>query len=177
MTPDIDGRDVLHGLALLFLLVVVIPFVVIGVPQVVGAEHSFVVTSGSMEPAISAGDVVIVGAVSPSAIQVGDVITFEDDGELTTHQVVAIQEGEAGPRFETKGTANENVDPGTVPADAVVGRVSVTIPYAGYVVLFANTKYGGLLFLGVPGVLLVVSELYELFRARHRTEPSDGETR
>ncbi|MFB6125429.1 MAG: signal peptidase I [Halanaeroarchaeum sp.] len=166
MAPNIDARRLLHVLALLALVAVVVPFLVVGVPQAVGADHSFVVMSGSMQPSISPGDVVVVTAVPPSAIQVGDVITFRDGGDLTTHQVVAIDESNGARAFRTKGTANENVDPGAVPGSALVGRVGLVIPYAGYVVLFAKTKIGGLLLLGVPGVLLILSELYSLVRTR-----------
>lgn len=175
MVASFDARRLLHALALLALVAVVVPFLVVGVPQAVGADHSFVVMSGSMQPSISPGDVVVVTAVPPSAVRVGDVITFRDGGDLTTHQVVAIDEADGARRFTTKGTANENADPGAVPGSALVGRVGLVIPYAGYVVLFAKTKVGGLVLLGVPGVLLVVSELYSLVRAREKTA-AEGES-
>jgi len=53
---------------LILLIALVLPFVAYAVPQVAGAEHSFVVLSGSMEPSISPGDVVLVAGVQPDAV-------------------------------------------------------------------------------------------------------------
>ncbi len=137
-------------------------FAVIGVPQLLGAQHSFVVLSGSMEPAISAGDVVIVDERPPEAIDVGDTITFREGRRPTTHEVVeVIADGDLR-RFKTKGLANEEPDQGFVREGQLIGEVVLVIPYAGHVVLLANTEFGAALFLIVPGVLLVLNELWEL---------------
>jgi len=175
MVDTIDVRHVLNAVALLLVVAIVVPFVVVGVPQLVGADHSFVVMSGSMQPSIAPGDVVIVSSVSPQDVAEGDVITFEDGRDLTTHQVVSIDTGDDGaPLFITKGTANEEADRRPVPASAVVGRVGLVIPWIGHVVLFAQTKLGALTLLGVPGVLIVVSELYDLVQARARSKEGDN---
>lgn len=136
---------------------------VIAVPQLVGASHSYVVTSGSMSPAIQAGDVVIVRDVRVDAIDEGDVITFTRSpasSGRTTHRVVEVIETDDGTAFRTKGDANEEADRSPVPAEQVIGQVMFHVPYAGYVTVFASSKEGLLALVVVPAVLLVVSESY-----------------
>ncbi|MFB6109191.1 MAG: signal peptidase I [Haloplanus sp.] len=151
-------------LGLLLVVSLVVPFVVFSFPSLVGADQSFVVLSGSMEPTISAGDAVIVTAVPAERISEGDIITFHREGESvpTTHRVVSVVESERGPTFVTKGDANEERDPEPVPPEAVVGRVTMTIPYLGYVAHFAQTALGTVLLVGVPMGLLVLSELWNI---------------
>ena len=157
------------------------PFVVFTVPQVVGAEESYVVVSGSMEPAISPNDAVIVEGVSPTSVESGDVIVFsergasDDDGlDVTSHRVVGVTDGENGPAFETKGDANEEPDRGLVPASALVGRVAFTIPLIGHVITFASTRFGFFALVGIPLGLLVLGELYDLALAAQNSYEARG---
>jgi signal peptidase len=171
------GRAAKIGGALVLTLVFCLTAIVVQ-PQVVGASHSYVVTSGSMSPAIDAGDVVIVRDVPASAISTGDVITFARSPAAerpTTHRVVAVT-GEGEDRaFRTKGDANEEADRSLVSTDQVVGRVWFHVPDAGYPLLFGSTKEGLLALLVVPLALLVVSETVVLVRAA-RPGPPDGHT-
>lgn len=173
------GRYLVGGVALLLLLALVAPFVVYGFPGVIGADASFVVLSGSMEPGITAGDAVIVDSVRPGAIAVGDVITFTRDGTSSpiTHRVVEVTGEGAAREFVTKGDANEEVDARTVPAANVVGRVVLTIPYIGLVVDFANTQPGFLLFVALPIALLVLNEAYTFARKPSKTAKTEESAR
>lgn len=162
-----NRSTVVRGLGLVVLLAVVIPFVIYAVPGVIGAEHSFVVLTGSMAPAIQPGDVVIVDETDPGAVGTGDVITFVREGSETpvTHRVVGVQGEGADRQFETKGDANEDVDASTVPAGNVLGTVLVTIPYIGYVIQAVNSREGFLLLVAIPIGLLIVTELWSLLAA------------
>ena len=177
-------REWAHFLGFIALIAIVIPFLIFAVPQLVGAEQSYVVLSGSMEPAISPGDVIIVNEVPASAIAVGDVITFGDGQAAppTTHRVVDIQQTNDGLVFETKGDANENVDIRTVAPADLRGKVMTlpvaipgnghtlfVIPAIGYVSQFIDTPLGFLLFVGVPLFLLSITE----FRAFIRSDSSE----
>jgi signal peptidase len=166
------GKWLRRGLVAV-LLVAVVPFVVTAVPQAVGAEESYVVLSGSMEPTMSAGDVVVVNAVAPSAIERGDVITFRDDRQRVTHRVVNVTQEDGQRQFVTKGDANEEADMTPVAAESVVGRVAVVLPFIGHIVLFAQTRVGIAALVLVPAALLLATELRSLvgmYRDR------DGET-
>jgi signal peptidase len=162
-------------LLVLLIVALVVPFVVYAFPALVGANHSFVVLSGSMEPAISPGDVVVVDAVPADAIAVGDVITFRSPGSdvPVTHRVIDVTEGPEGQRaFVTQGDANEDPDLRTVTGDAVVGRVIVTMPYVGQVVQFADSPVGFVALVLVPVGLLILNEVGTMVLAGRRDADS-----
>lgn len=171
-----NSHTVVNVLAVVLLVAVVVPFAVFNVPQAVGADRAYVVGSSSMSPAISTGDAVLVNEVSPAAVEEGDVITFIDGtratieagqagSNLVTHRVVGIEHTNQGPAFKTKGDANEEADRGHVPASALVGRVMLTIPYIGHVIVFAGSQLGLLMLVAIPLGLLVLGELFDLARA------------
>jgi len=157
------------------LVAAISPFAAFAVPQVIGADESYVVLSGSMEPVLSPGDVVIVDSSGP--VQNGDVITYRRPGDSvpTTHRVV----GEVDGRYETKGDANEEADTGTVAPEAIIGKVVLTIPLIGHIILWANTPVGYVLLVVTPLVLLGVSELLAWARPEpdERTDKPDEDDR
>ena len=158
-------------LAVLLLVAAVVPFVVFAVPEVVGADHGFVILSGSMEPALSPGDVVIVAATTDVAT--GDIVTFDDGNDIpTTHRVVGTQDGQ----FVTKGDANERPDSRLVAREDLVGRVVLAIPLVGHVVLWANTPAGYVTLVLAPLALLAVTELYSWARRGDAQGADGGET-
>ncbi|SDM76156.1 signal peptidase, endoplasmic reticulum-type [Halogranum gelatinilyticum] len=149
-------------LGLLILVAAVSPFVVYGVPEVVGGEQSYVVLTGSMQPNINPGDAVVVESVAPAAVVSGDVITFTRGGESvpTTHRVTEVEETADGVRYWTKGDNNEDPDPQPVTPDRLVGRVMLTIPYIGYAVQFVNTDAGFAALVVAPIALFVLNEVW-----------------
>lgn len=167
-----NWRQVLRVMTFLLLLAIVIPFVVYAVPATVGADGSYVVLSGSMEPAIETGDVVLVKDVDTDTIGEGDVITYVRSGEETptTHRVISVEESDGERSFRTQGDANEDPDASPVPAEQVNGVIIFTIPYIGHVVEFANTPYGFAALVGVPFGLLFVSEAISFFRGSRGTK-------
>jgi signal peptidase I len=94
---------------------------------------TFIVTGGSMEPSIHQGSLVLVQPVSPSEVQVGDVITFQHYDQTTTHRVTTITSGTQGLVFATKGDANIVADPEDKTFAGQVGIVRGTLPVAGYI--------------------------------------------
>jgi signal peptidase len=157
-------------IALVGLVAVVLPFVIYSVPQVVGAEHSYVVLSGSMAPTIGVGDVILVDSVDPAAIDEGDIVTFrtEDAQRPTTHRVIGIDNQDGQPSFQTKGDANEDADPARINAGAIEGRVMslggtpIAFPMVGHVIQFANTDLGFTALFVIPLVLFVAFEIRDI---------------
>lgn len=153
---------------------------VLAVPSVVGAEESFVVLSGSMEPTLQSGDVVVVRSVEPAAVKEGDVITFRAPGDADkaerdriTHRVVEKKRTDSGVVYRTKGDANESPDPWRVQHSQVIGEVWFNVPVVGHVILFAQQPGGQILLIVIPGLLLIGSGLRTLYRSATTT---DGET-
>lgn len=168
-------RRIASIVGLVVLLAFVVPFAVYAVPGMIGANHSFVVLSGSMEPEISPGDVVIVEETDPETIGEGDVVTFaEADGDTpVTHRVVGIVERGDTVAFETQGDANPEPDSTPVPGENVIGSVVLTIPFIGYVIQFANTTVGFALLVGLPIGLLLLSEVWTFVNAAKKaSKPS-----
>lgn len=178
MTGEADGgRALRNSLGLALLVVVVLPFVIYAVPQVVGAEHAYVVRSDSMKPAIRAGDVIVVNSVAPRSIHRGDVITYTrpgSDEEKVTHRVVERVRTDGTLYFRTRGDANEEPDAALVPAENVVGRLLFTIPRIGWVISFGQSRLGIVTLVIGPAVLLVVNEVVTLYRAMAEASGLDG---
>jgi signal peptidase len=124
-----------------------------------------VVISGSMEPAIQTGSVVIVSPIVPDTIRKGDIIMYSslDMTSLTTHRVVNV-ESEPKLQFITKGDANNNSDVIPVTPGQIVGIVAFTIPYLGLLAQFIKTPLGFTLFLLIPAVILIGCEMLDLWR-------------
>ncbi|WP_380677679.1 signal peptidase I [Salinigranum sp. GCM10025319] len=185
MNTKLIRSTVLNAAGIVVLIALVAPFVMYAAPQTIGATESYVVMSGSMEPSIMTGDVIFVYERDPSTIEEGDVITYNLDGqqrEVTTHRVIDIVENEEGQRmFVTKGDANEEPDPYRVPANAVIGvmptdGIPARAPFLGHALLFAQSRLGIALLVFIPAGLLVVTELWSLYKEATSGEADAGGT-
>lgn len=174
---DDDGTDrrarlvrIGHVLGVLLLIAIVLPFLLFAVPQLIGAESSYVVVSGSMEPVMSPYDVTFVDEVDPAEVEEGDIINFQrsQDQRTTTHRVVEVTERDGQPAFRTEGDNNDGPDPGVVTVDEFRGKVMevggspLVIPYVGRVIEFASSGIGFALLFVVPVALLIVNELWNV---------------
>jgi len=103
------------------------------------------VGSGSMEPKMYPGDVVIIAKVPADNIVTGDVIQFRvPDGVTVMHRVIETQETEEGGKvFITKGDANDQPDLEPVIPDNVVGRAVMTIPKIGWASVVVKQFFTG----------------------------------
>ncbi|TGY38335.1 signal peptidase I [Microbacterium laevaniformans] len=93
-----------------------------------------VVISGSMEPALPVGSLLLVVPTSADEIRPGDIITVNRPGGrgLVTHRVVTTSVVDGRATVELKGDANATVDPDAYVVGAAE-RVVLAIPWAGYV--------------------------------------------
>ncbi len=98
------------------------------------SAYPVVVATGSMEPAIGAGDVVILCRTDPTELEVGDVIQYQSDGCTVIHRIVEKD----GDTFITQGDANNAPDLRPVEREQVLGRVTGTLPDAGWFILWLH---------------------------------------
>jgi signal peptidase len=119
------------------------------------------VYSGSMEPAIPVGGVVVIKPVDPESLREGDIICFELSGPTTiTHRIISItQEG-----FITKGDANEDPDQWIVKRENIVGKALFTIPCLGYLVHFVRTPMGFILLIVIPACVIIIMEIKTIMK-------------
>ena len=96
-----------------------------------------VVISGSMEPGIMTGDLLVARAQPTSELRVGDVATLHSDltGDLVSHRVVSAEPRDDG-RWDVRmqGDANESPDAGTYVVGDTVLRPAMQVSGGGYVV-------------------------------------------
>lgn len=149
----------------------------IAVPRALGWQ-GVVVLSGSMEPSLPVGSIVLIEPVSdPSALKVGDVITFAspvNPGQQITHRILAIVDGDDGLTFETKGDANVAADPDPVIVENLRGRARLQVPYVGRLVNELHDRSTYFLFIGIPALLLVLSELWNIAQELRRPKNQHG---
>lgn len=129
------------------------------------------VLSGSMEPLLSTGDLVLGLAVEPAEVRPGDVITYsspDGGGALVTHRVrrVALKGDRA--EFVTKGDANRSTETWSMPADGDLRRAAARVPLAGYALAAASDPVGRFLLMAVPVLLLLAHMLIRIWRPLER---------
>lgn len=151
LVGKICSRALLALLALVFLLnlytIVMRQAFHVKQPTVLGYA-SAVVLSGSMEPAISVDDMVIVHRETD--YQPGDIIMFESGSSFVTHRVAAVTET----GYITRGDSNNTDDP-EIPADRVCGKVVAVIPGVGGVIRLLQSPMGKCLLVLMAVVLLL----------------------
>lgn len=132
----------------------------------VGIE-TFVVLSGSMEPAIKTGSFIITKPAQE--YQVGDVVTRRvgTDNVTITHRIVEKSNRELDnvTIVHTKGDANELTDGEDVTQSDIVGKVSYIIPYAGYPVHFSKSRIGFILLIIIPMLFIILDEGLSIYKA------------
>jgi len=141
--------------------------VLIAVPTVMGGR-TMVVLSGSMQPTINPGDLVVtkgIDAESAEDLRIGDVIVFmpyPNDPTLVTHRIVGKTVGAAGSAFITQGDDNNTIDSwGAVKDFQIVGKAVYSVPKLGYFQQWLGGFRGwvmpaaGVLLLGYAGTIVV----------------------
>jgi signal peptidase I len=114
--------------------------------------------SGSMEPTLGIGSMVIAHRVAPSELKVGDIIVFQFKGAGNNdicHRIAGILPT-SPPSFVTQGDNSLRPDDIITPAGNVVGRVVYYLPGAGYFVQFLKTGAGLALCLVLPSLLIII---------------------
>jgi signal peptidase I len=169
--------------AVLIALILVVLFgVILGKVVPLTGRQTIIIGGQSMEPAIHIGSAIIVAPVGAAELRVGDVVSLRagDDNALFTHRIVEVVDRPDGRWIRTKGDANASPDPTLVHASAVVGRVQLAIPLAGYLIALLSIPTGVLFLIGLAATLLAAVwlleslELDSLDRGRAQDVPTLG---
>ena len=171
------------------LCIILIPILVINVTLIVksyvnteevpkiGGYAPLIVLTGSMEPDIMTGDLIIVKQIDSKDVKKDDVIAFFDpDGNGTsilTHKVIEIFEEDGTTYFRTKGVANDTADRLPVSADKLVGIYVTRIGGAGNVAMFMQTTAGLIICVVVPLILIIG---WDIFRRRRYEKMNKQDT-
>jgi len=124
-------------------------YVVLIIAVLILAQHLNVVVSGSMEPVMYRGDIVVLEQAnilgfhefSPNDVEVGDIVVYNaawHEGPVI-HRVINIAEINGSTVFEIKGDNNDVSDPYWVTKSQIKSRVltyngqPLIIPKIGYI--------------------------------------------
>lgn len=157
--------EILFGLILALVIVVsIFPLI----PPFKNYYHSRTVLTGSMEPKIPKGSVVINQWADQKNLKVGDVITYQHPSDkkiiYITHRIVKIDKTGLLWRFETKGDANPAPDFGVITQAGTEGKVILTIPLIGYLIEFFKTPVGFILLIALPLLIFIVQQIRDVLR-------------
>ena len=144
-------------------LLCVAVLLVLSILPLPGGPKMFVVLSGSMEPTIHTGAVVV--EVPESSYKVGDVVTFGKDTRVdipTTHRLVASRAQEGVLLFSTKGDANNSPDGTEIRQSDIHGKVLFSIPYLGYIIDFVKKPIGLVLIIVLPALFIIGDEIRKI---------------
>ena len=125
-------------------------------PSVMGNKF-FTVMTGSMQPTIMVGDLVVVKEMPPQQIKAGDIITFksENSENITTHRVKEVLNNGITIKYITQGDANNVKDPSPINSEFLIGKVIKCVPKVGRIMSFMKSHL--MMILGFVLVLVLLS--------------------
>ena len=129
---------------------------------------AYYVLTGSMEPTIMTGDVILVEKVSSlEDLKEGDIITYygkegEFAGKTVTHRIRRIE----GETIVTRGDSERSIkDDPAITYNDVIGRYVKTSSFLTSVYTAFTSKYGFLFIVFIPLIVLLVVQIVNFRRA------------
>lgn len=119
-----------------------------------------VVLSGSMEPHLSTGDLLLL--VERESYSVRDVVVFQDGRTAVVHRIISMDEQE----IITKGDANNAPDE-PITREQIKGEVVLAIPLIGYAVNLIKTPVGT--------IVILLLAVWLLNRSFHKEKEKDND--
>lgn len=144
-----------------WLLLLVLGFVLLAlvvVPRATGAQ-TYTVLTGSMEPTLGPGALVVVRPTPVELLRAGDVITFQPysgNPAVVTHRITGVYYDLAGrQRIHTQGDANNAPDDWALIPEQVRGVLWYSVPQLGRVNVLLTGETRAIALTVVAGGLLV----------------------
>lgn len=127
----------------------------------------FSIQSGSMEPTIMKGDLIVVKqAEDNTKLEKDDVISFfaleEKTKIIKTHRIIEVKHNGAMTSYVTKGDNNPVEDEIEVAPGDIIGKYTdFKINKLGSIYDFLNSKYGFLICIIIPLFIFFVYQIYK----------------
>lgn len=107
-------------------------------PSFLGVK-TYVIISGSMEPNIEIGDIVV--GKAEENLDIGDVISYRKGQSVITHRITQINKKENGEiEYRTQGDNNNVEDEESIKPSNIEGKVIKIVPKLGKVTLILQNK-------------------------------------
>lgn len=144
-----------------------------------GQWQAHPVLSGSMEPHLPTGSIVLTKATDVDDLEVGDVAMFQapEDASNITHRITDIEHTADGDLLlTTKGDANDTEDPWRVIVEEdFVWVAEGDVPYAGYAVAAAKSPTGVRVLLTTAGLALLGASAAMVRRSLRNEEATEDQ--
>jgi signal peptidase len=137
---DLNTKEVINmGITMTFSVLLI--WFVVGVFPI----YPSVIATGSMEPLIYPGDIILIDKVQNESdilnLKIGDVIQFKRDDIVITHRILEIQKDKDGNiSFHTKGDNNTGDDTREVLPQDIKGTLLKVVPKLGYPTLWIKER-------------------------------------
>lgn len=150
--------NILNTVIMVILLIIACIFIV---PKILGMD-TLAVLSGSMEPNIPVGSIIVIDDVKFEDLKVNDVVTYSlSDSTLVTHRVIDIDNDSQ--LIKTKGDANDVDDGEPISFNRIVGKLVFSVPLLGYLSIYMKTPLGIAILCAIIFVLILLNFLPGIF--------------
>lgn len=99
-----------------------------------------VIATGSMEPLINPGDVIITKKITFDQVQTGDIVQFKSGSILISHRVIEKIDTDEENALITKGDNNSSADSDKVKPEDIKGKIIHIIPKIGWPTLWLKSE-------------------------------------
>jgi len=150
----------------LFILILLFFFVLPLLP-ISGNYKLLKVLSGSMEPTIKTGSVVMVKPVEE--YKIGDIITFDlsvSSKRPITHRIYDIKTRDKVLFYVTKGDANNAPDMREIEEGSIIGKTILAIPFIGYGVDFIQKPIGLTILIVSLALGVIIGEINKIWKEK-----------
>src|SRR3989344_3374019 len=140
-------------------------------------NNALIVRSGSMEPTVAVGDLIVTKVQKTLTYKVGDIISFKNQDKVISHRIIGLENQNGQVFYKTKGDANKNEDQGLVAESAIIGKAYFRLPYLGKLIAFTKTSAGFAVAVIFPALLVITFEIQNIFKEikKQKTGPSNSQ--
>jgi signal peptidase len=171
-------REIIEDVIVIGLVLIIIWGMGIGLQTYLNTPSPLLaVESESMEPTLYRGDLVVVRAVDPITLQVGDIVIYDASslGPLygdtpIVHRIINIVSESGELFFFTKGDNVPVPDFGNRTADDIIAKVIGSVRYLGFVTLLLISPYGLTSIIALIVIFIVTSLLCDNLAPRKPDE-------
>lgn len=156
-------------------IILIAVLLIVSVLPITGNIKFLTVLSGSMEPTIKTGSIILVKPVSD--YKIGDIITFGPNTKTqppVTHRIADIKVVGGQSVYITKGDANNSADTREIQKSDVIGKVMIKVPYLGYVIDFVRKPAGFVIIIIVPAVVIINDEIRKIWKEIMKLKKKKG---
>lgn len=163
---EIIFNIIMYIIMLFAIIIVVISLNTHGLATEVGGIYLFSIQTGSMEPTIKSGDLILTNKVNTGELKENDIISFlamENDTQIIkTHRIIEIKDDGGIISYITKGDNNSIEDASLVaPGDIISAYSGTRIPYLGKIIDVLKSKIGFFFCIIIP---LFIFFIYQIIK-------------